>query len=92
MKAKYPPTESIKHHCPECGGTMEDKTITHEQYDPAGVFVVVHNVPASVCKQCGAIYMEGTVLKQLEDLIKNTEPLEKIKTPTSIFDFAQSKG
>lgn len=91
MTHKYPPTEKILHLCPVCGGTMENSTITHEQHDPSGVFYVVHNVPASVCKQCGEVYLEAVVLEKLENIIKHTEPIKKVETPTSVFDFVKTQ-
>ncbi len=91
MKKHYPSTDKIDHQCPECGGTMENKMITHEQHEPSGIFYVVRNVPASVCRQCGAVYLEGVVFEQLGTIIKKTQPIEQVKTPTSIFDFAKAK-
>lgn len=92
MNKRYPSTNKIDHQCPECGGTMEDQIITHEQHDPTGVFYIVQNVPASVCRQCDAIYLEGAVFEQLDTIIKKAQPIKQVETPTSIFDFAKSKA
>lgn len=92
MNKHYPTTQQIDHQCPECGGTMQDQVIKHEEHDPAGIFYIVENVPAAVCNQCGSIYLEAVTLKQLDRIIKTAHPLKQTKTPTSIFDFVKSKA
>ena len=47
---------------------MEDRYVTHA-VDLENCIVVVKNVPAKVCTQCGEIWYSGTVTKQLEKIV-----------------------
>ena len=44
------------------------------------------NVPAQVCSVCGEIWIEETVLQEVDRLIESGEPVREIKTP--VFDLA----
>jgi hypothetical protein len=47
---------------------------------------VFQNVPAQVCSVCGEIWIEETVLQEVDRLIESGEPVREIKTP--VFDLA----
>ncbi len=58
--------------CENCGGRTEtklvDKTIFHK-----GKIVLVENIEAEVCVDCGERYFNGKMLLELEDKIENGE-------------------
>lgn len=59
--------ENLK-KCPLCGGGLENKRITHaQQYQ--GRIVILENVPAEVCRQCGEVLLRPGVLDRLQDLV-----------------------
>jgi len=54
--------------CPLCGGEKLPGTTTFTADLGSGV-VVVRSVPATVCSQCGADWIEDQVAKQLESIV-----------------------
>jgi len=54
--------------CPLCGGEKKDGVTTYTVDLGSGV-VVVRNVPAKVCSQCGEEWIESGVAKELEKII-----------------------
>ena len=55
--------------CPQCGGSFEAKTITHQQ--PWGdELYEFENVPALVCAQCGEVWLSAEVAQLIELVIK----------------------
>lgn len=54
--------------CPLCGGEKIKGSTTFTADLGSGV-VVVRRVPATVCNQCGADWIEDRVAKQLEDIV-----------------------
>ncbi len=57
----------IPSKCPLCGGKIERGTTTFTVDLKTGV-VVVRNVPALVCLQCGEDWIENSTSIQLEDI------------------------
>ena len=55
-------------NCFLCKGDMENQQVTHT-VDLGNCIVIVKNVPASVCAQCGEVWYSGTVAKQLEKIV-----------------------
>ena len=55
-------------NCFLCKGDMEQKFVTHT-VDIANCIVIVKNVPAKACAQCGEIWYSGIVSKQLEKIV-----------------------
>jgi len=53
------------HRCPLCGGQMESGTTTFTAELGFGV-VVIRNVPARVCRQCGEAWIDDSVAGDLE--------------------------
>ena len=47
---------------------MENQQVTHT-VDLGNCIVIVKNVPARVCVQCGEVWYSGTVAKQLEKIV-----------------------
>jgi len=59
-----------KHNsCPLCGGKKKPGTTTFTADLGFGV-VVVRNVPATVCSQCGADWIADDVAERIETLVE----------------------
>lgn len=56
--------------CPLCGGTKKAGQTTFTVELGFGV-VVVRNVPATVCSQCGADWIQDAVASKLEDIVND---------------------
>jgi len=63
--------------CEHCGGSIVEKRITlHRKVK--GKYVLIENVPAGVCTECGARYFAANVLKTIETGIHGRiEPIRK---------------
>ena len=72
MGIKTPPGK-----CPLCGGNKTAGKTTFTVDLGFGV-VVVRDVPATVCSQCGADWIEDSIAARLEDIV--TEAREKHHT------------
>ena len=57
-------------NCPLCGGEKKTGVTTYSVDLRFGV-VVVRDVPAKVCGQCGEEWIEDRTAKELERIIKN---------------------
>ena len=53
--------------CPLCGGRKKSGKTTYSA-DLGGGVVVVRNVPAMICNQCGEAWIDALTAKKLEDL------------------------
>ncbi len=52
--------------CEYCGGALvEKRVIVHRRVD--GKYVLVENVPAGICIECGMRYFAANVLKTIEE-------------------------
>ena len=56
--------------CPLCGGKKKTGVTTFPADLPSGV-VVVRKVPATVCTQCGADWIDDRVAKQIENIVND---------------------
>jgi len=54
--------------CYFCGGRLRRTRTTY--YSPLGI--IVRNVPAFECEQCGEIYFDAETSRRLDALVKNT--------------------
>ncbi len=55
--------------CECCGGIIVEKRVTlHRQVK--GSYVLIEDVPAGVCTQCGMRYYAANVLKTIEESIR----------------------
>ena len=61
-------TERGGNKCPVCGGGLELKNITHPQYYE-GKIIILENVPAEVCRQCGEVLLSPDVTMQLQEVV-----------------------
>lgn len=55
-------------NCGICKGDMERKLVTHTE-DLGESVVVIRNVPALVCSECGNVWYSGDVVQQLEAIV-----------------------
>jgi len=62
----------IPSQCPICGGRIETGKATFTADIHTGV-VVVRNVPAYVCVQCGEDWIDNAVAGEIEDIVARTK-------------------
>ena len=60
--------------CPLCGGGMEDG-ITTVPFIIVEKVVVIKNVPAEICADCGEAYMKSLVVGEIEKILDRLEEL-----------------
>lgn len=56
--------------CPECGGTKRPGATTFAVDLGFGV-IVIRNVPAMVCSQCGADWIADNIAERLEVMVND---------------------
>ena len=65
--------------CNVCGERMEEKRIKQDFWIK-GKLMVIEEVPAGVCPQCGEKVVKADVGRQIATLIENARRLRKAKT------------
>lgn len=70
--------------CPVCGGTKRRGTTTFTVDYKSGI-LVVRNVPAEICSQCGEEWIGDEVAAKLETV---AETARKEKKQVEVVDFA----
>ncbi len=74
--------------CDICGGPMIEQEVTY-RIELGDKLVVVENVPAKVCIQCGEkLYSAETVERLQQTVWEQKRPSKVLETP--VFDFAQT--
>jgi YgiT-type zinc finger domain-containing protein len=58
--------------CPLCGGQQTQGTTTFT-VDKGNMLVVVRNVPATVCRQCGEAWILDSVATDLEGIVSQAD-------------------
>lgn len=62
--------------CEYCGGPIVEKRVTlHRKVRRQ--YVLIENVPAGVCTQCGARYYAANVLKTIEESLRGRRQAER---------------
>ena len=62
--------------CEYCGGPIVEKRVTlHRKV--RGQYVLIENVPAGVCTQCGIRYYAANVLKTIEESLRGRRQAER---------------
>jgi YgiT-type zinc finger domain-containing protein len=56
--------------CSFCGGEVAEKKIDYD-YRRESRLLVISNVPAGVCGQCGEKYFKPEILKKMDDIYHN---------------------
>ena len=72
--------------CFRCKGNTELKLKTHAATLDTSV-IIIKNVPALVCEQCGEVYFTDDVMQKLEVII---DRLESIIKEVAIVDYADN--
>lgn len=63
-------------NCSFCGGSVEEQPVTVDYRTKAGL-VIIENVPAGVCRQCGERYYTAEVVKAMERLASSGIPVSR---------------
>lgn len=69
--------------CPLCGGKKEKGKTTFTVDLGFGV-VVVRDVPATVCSQCGADWIQDTITQKLEKIVQDTRKKHNLVEVTTL--------
>jgi len=72
--------------CNVCRGRVEKQLTTYTQWFE-GRLIVVENVPAWVCTQCGETYYDPDVVERLQSVIWSAEPPSRV-IETPVYDLA----
>ncbi len=51
--------------CSFCGGSVEERKIEYD-YRRKAHLLIIENVPAGVCRQCGEVYFLPQILKKMD--------------------------
>ena len=78
MKPKESPNR-----CPLCGGSKKAGRTTFTVDLGFGV-VVVRDVPASVCSQCGTDWIEDSIASKLEEIVNDARQKRHIVEVTTL--------
>jgi len=78
MKPKESPNR-----CPLCGGSKTAGRTTFTVDLGFGV-VVVRDVPASVCSQCGADWIDDSIASKLEEIVNDARQKRHIVEVTTL--------
>jgi len=73
--------------CPQCGGSFEAKTVTHQQTWCEELYEF-ENVPALVCAQCGEVWLAAEVAQLIESVVKR-HPQPKRYHQVPVFSLAE---
>ncbi len=60
--------------CPLCGGELHDG-ITTAPFFVREKIIVIKDVPAEICSECGESYMKSSVVDRIETLLDKIEDL-----------------
>lgn len=71
--------------CYFCKGEIRNQIVTVD-YRWGDRFIIIKNVPAQVCIQCGEKYFDAEVSRQMEHIVlKGEKPSASITVPTCEF-------
>ena len=73
--------------CPLCGGRLENKRITHPQ-EYKGKIVILENIPAEVCRQCGEVLLRPDVVELVQELVWSEAAPKRI-AQVPVYDLAE---
>jgi YgiT-type zinc finger domain-containing protein len=73
--------------CHICLGDLEERLIRYVQ-DYKGTVVIIENVPALVCTQCGEQLLEPGVVDKIQQLVWN-QPEPKKRAEVPVYDLAE---
>ena len=83
----------MKVQCNFCGSERSEERRIEYLYSHQGKYLLVPNTPVEVCLDCGMVYYEAVVLKEIEAhffAIHNAEekPDTYIHMPTKVYQLA----
>ena len=62
--------------CEYCGGQIVEKRVTlHRKVK--GKYILLENIPAGVCTQCGTRYYAANVLKTIEESVRGRQKITR---------------
>lgn len=74
--------------CGVCKGKLKKQLLTYSQYLD-GQFIIVENVPAWVCEQCGERFYDPEIVEKLQNLVwSQVKPVRTISVP--VYDLQQA--
>ena len=56
--------------CSLCRGSLQEGKVNHI-VDLNDFIIIIKNVPAKVCNQCGEYYLDHKVAKEVEQIVEN---------------------
>ncbi|MCL4871057.1 MAG: YgiT-type zinc finger protein [Anaerolineae bacterium] len=62
--------------CEYCGGTIVAKRVTRHR-KIKGSYILLENVPAGVCTECGTHYFSANVLQRIEETVRGRKPAQR---------------
>jgi len=71
--------------CEYCGGPIIERRVTLHRKVRGG-YVLIENVPAGVCRECGTHYYAANVLKIVEESIRGRRKASR-KVCTPVYSF-----
>jgi YgiT-type zinc finger domain-containing protein len=76
----------MKDYCGECGGKLITQAVNYDAWIDNNL-MVIKNVPADVCIQCGEKYLSPEVCEKLDELTtkQQFEPEEVISVPITAY-------
>lgn len=76
--------------CECCGGKITEKRVTlHRKVK--GSYLLIEDVPAGVCQQCGMRYYTANVLKTIEESIRGRQQAGR-EVIVPVYSFAGMTG
>lgn len=63
--------------CPLCGGLKKTGTTTFT-VDMEDTLVVIRNVPATLCSQCGNEWISDNVAENIENIVENAKKRHRV--------------
>ena len=85
---RFQSKEETMKRCYFCNGKIQSRLVTVD-YRWGNKLVVINNVPAQVCSQCGEKYFDAEVSREMEHIVlKDEKPLTSINVPVCEFTAA----
>lgn len=79
----------LTRNCPVCrSDSLESKHITYVQ-EYKGKVIIIENVPALVCSQCGEVIIEAGTAERIQQLVWQ-QPRTGRTVTVPLYDLAQS--
>lgn len=72
--------------CSFCNGPVQEERVTVVRLHK-GRLIIIEDVPAGVCRQCGERYYRGPIVEEMERLMNEPAPpvLREVRVPVMRF-------